>query len=304
MAENFRDNEARERFELDVEGHTAFVTYRKSPAAITLVHTEVPPELGGKGVGSKLARATLEAVRTQGRKLMVECDFIRNFMSKHAEYNDLLASGQATNKHQRRDLYRRLLLRRRRGRSIRRSGFRRLLPLQGLPGLVGGAGQRLQPVEVRRCARHQRRLRHRHLQQDRELLPEILQDLRRPCHDRASSHAAHRRLCQSAAGIHAPADAACELRKQDAFGKRRLAEICRLSFRPRRLRREIAGLDRRMGKGAKRRAHHPSSIMLRDGGHASLCPPYRFTADARAGTIGSGAPRAAPSPLAPSTETG
>ena len=54
MAENFRDNEARERFELDVEGHTAFVTYRKSSGAITLVHTEVPPELGGKGVGSKL----------------------------------------------------------------------------------------------------------------------------------------------------------------------------------------------------------------------------------------------------------
>ena len=95
MAENFRDSETRERFELDVEGHTAFVTYRKSSGAITLVHTEVPPELGGKGVGSKLARATLDAVRAQARKLTVECDFIRNFMSKHAEYNDLLATGQA-----------------------------------------------------------------------------------------------------------------------------------------------------------------------------------------------------------------
>ena len=95
MAEDFRDNEAGERFELDVEGHAAFVTYRKSPGAITLVHTEVPPELGGKGVGSKLARATLDAVRTQARKLTVECDFIRNFMSKHSEYNDLLAEGAA-----------------------------------------------------------------------------------------------------------------------------------------------------------------------------------------------------------------
>jgi hypothetical protein len=28
------------------------------------------------------------------RKLTVECDFIRNFMSKHAEYNDLLAPGR------------------------------------------------------------------------------------------------------------------------------------------------------------------------------------------------------------------
>jgi uncharacterized protein len=93
MAENFRDNEARERFELDVEGHTAFVAYRKSPGAIMLVHTEVPPELGGKGVGSKLARATLDAVRAQARKLTVECEFIQSFMGKHPEYNDLLAAG-------------------------------------------------------------------------------------------------------------------------------------------------------------------------------------------------------------------
>ncbi|MDI1266058.1 MAG: GNAT family N-acetyltransferase [bacterium] len=91
MTDNFRDNEARERFELDVEGHTAFVEYRKSPGAITLVHTEVPKELGGKGVGSKLARATLDAVRQQGRKLTVKCEFIQSFMGKNPEYNDLLA---------------------------------------------------------------------------------------------------------------------------------------------------------------------------------------------------------------------
>jgi predicted GNAT family acetyltransferase len=50
IAENVRDNEDRSRFELDVEGIIAFITYRKSPHAITLVHTEVPPELGGRGI--------------------------------------------------------------------------------------------------------------------------------------------------------------------------------------------------------------------------------------------------------------
>ena len=89
MTDNFRDNEERNRFELDVGGTVAFVVYRKSADTITLLHTEVPPELGGKGIGSKLARATLDAVRAQGRKLIVECDFIRSFMSKHPEYNDL-----------------------------------------------------------------------------------------------------------------------------------------------------------------------------------------------------------------------
>ncbi len=94
MTEYFRDNEALDRFELDLNGIIAFVTYRKSPDTITLVHTEVPPELGGKGIGSKLARATLDAVRAQGRKLTVECDFIRNYVGKHAEYGDLLAPGE------------------------------------------------------------------------------------------------------------------------------------------------------------------------------------------------------------------
>jgi len=91
MTDNFHDNEDRSRFELDVGGTIAFVAYRKSRGAITLVHTEVPPELGGKGIGSKLARATLDAVRTQGRKLTVECEFIQSFMGKHPEYNDLRA---------------------------------------------------------------------------------------------------------------------------------------------------------------------------------------------------------------------
>ncbi|MCA6125014.1 N-acetyltransferase [Bradyrhizobium sp. WSM 1704] len=91
MSETFRDNETQSRFELNVDGATAFVAYRKTPDEITLVHTEVPPELGGRGIGSKLARATLEAVRTQGRKLVVKCEFIQGFMKKHPEYNDLLA---------------------------------------------------------------------------------------------------------------------------------------------------------------------------------------------------------------------
>ena len=82
MVESFRDSERRNRFELDIDGIIAFVTYRKSPGAITLVHTDVPPELGGRGVGSKLGRATLDAVRAQRRKLSVECDFIRSFMKK------------------------------------------------------------------------------------------------------------------------------------------------------------------------------------------------------------------------------
>ncbi|VIO72230.1 hypothetical protein CI1B_38740 [Bradyrhizobium ivorense] len=90
MSEAFRDNAQQSRFELTVDGAIAFVAYRKTPDTITLVHTEVPPELGGRGIGSKLARATLDAVRAQRIKLIVKCEFIQGFMKKHPEYNDLL----------------------------------------------------------------------------------------------------------------------------------------------------------------------------------------------------------------------
>jgi len=38
------------RFELEVEGHLAVAYYRPSPGVITFTHTEVPSELGGRGV--------------------------------------------------------------------------------------------------------------------------------------------------------------------------------------------------------------------------------------------------------------
>src|SRR5438105_2345749 len=49
MANEVRDNGARSRYELDVDGHIAFVDYRLRPDRIVLVHTEVPSELGGRG---------------------------------------------------------------------------------------------------------------------------------------------------------------------------------------------------------------------------------------------------------------
>ncbi len=70
MTDNFRDNEDHNRFELDVEGIVAFVTYRKSPGAITIVHTEVPPELGGRGIGSNsVVRPLMPCGRKDGNCL-------------------------------------------------------------------------------------------------------------------------------------------------------------------------------------------------------------------------------------------
>jgi uncharacterized protein len=91
MPATVRNDPARNRYELEVEGHVAFIQYSLKPGVITLIHTEVPPELGGKGVGTALVRGALEDVRRQGLKVVVKCSFIRGFMGKHPEFNDLLA---------------------------------------------------------------------------------------------------------------------------------------------------------------------------------------------------------------------
>jgi predicted GNAT family acetyltransferase len=91
MAANpVRNNTALKRFELDTDGHVAVAYYRLSPGVITFMHTEVPAELSGRGIGSALARGALDQVRAQGLKVVAQCPFIGAFMSKHPEYDDLL----------------------------------------------------------------------------------------------------------------------------------------------------------------------------------------------------------------------
>jgi len=91
MADEVSDNTAKSRYELNVDGHIAFVDYRLRPDRIVLVHTEVPSELGGRGVGSKLARGTLDAVRKRGLKAEIRCDFLASYVQKHPEYADVVA---------------------------------------------------------------------------------------------------------------------------------------------------------------------------------------------------------------------
>jgi predicted GNAT family acetyltransferase len=86
-----RDNAAQHRFELEVDGHTACLYYRLEPGVITLVHTEVPPALGGRGLGSTLVRGALDAIRAQGLKVIAKCPFVAAYMGKHPEFNDLVA---------------------------------------------------------------------------------------------------------------------------------------------------------------------------------------------------------------------
>jgi predicted GNAT family acetyltransferase len=84
------NNKAHQRYELAVEGHLAATYYKVEDGVITFIHTEVPPELGGKGVGSRLIKGALDQVRADGLKVVAQCPFVKAYIEKHADYQDLL----------------------------------------------------------------------------------------------------------------------------------------------------------------------------------------------------------------------
>ena len=86
------NNRAQHRFELTVDGHLAAAYYKTDGNVITFERTEVPPELGGKGIGSKLVQGALDQIRAEGTRIAVECPFVKGWIAKHPEYNDLLKS--------------------------------------------------------------------------------------------------------------------------------------------------------------------------------------------------------------------
>jgi len=91
MTENrVTENPDRMRFELEIEGRTAFAQYRRSGDRIILAHTEVPQELAGRGLGSELARGMFEVLASTNRKIVPECTFMADYVAKHPEVASLV----------------------------------------------------------------------------------------------------------------------------------------------------------------------------------------------------------------------
>lgn len=87
-------NPDKKRFELEVDGHTAFIEYvLNTKNVMYLTHTEVPKKLEGKGVGNKMIREALAYIVEKGYKLAPLCPFVAAFVKRHKEYQDLLAEG-------------------------------------------------------------------------------------------------------------------------------------------------------------------------------------------------------------------
>ncbi|WP_037568589.1 GNAT family N-acetyltransferase [Phaeacidiphilus oryzae] len=80
------------RYEAHVAGTgqlAGFARYERGEGQITFVHTEVFPAFEGHGVGSALARTSLEEARMEGLQVLPLCSFYRGYLERHPEYAEL-----------------------------------------------------------------------------------------------------------------------------------------------------------------------------------------------------------------------
>lgn len=78
------------RFVCTVDGHPCELDYRLDGRHMTIMHTGVPPEVGGRGIAAGLTRAALDTARGRGWQVLPLCSYAQAYIRRHPEYADLL----------------------------------------------------------------------------------------------------------------------------------------------------------------------------------------------------------------------
>jgi predicted GNAT family acetyltransferase len=86
-----RENAARGRFELDVDGQVVFALVRRHGATLVIDHVEAPTALRGMGAAGRLMQGLMGVARREGAKVLPRCGYAAWWIRSHAEHRDLLA---------------------------------------------------------------------------------------------------------------------------------------------------------------------------------------------------------------------
>ena len=84
-------NAASRRFESKVDGLLCRCDYRMHGNTMMLVHTEVPPQLEGRGLASALVRAAFDHAREGGMDVLPVCSYVRTWVQRHPEFSAMVA---------------------------------------------------------------------------------------------------------------------------------------------------------------------------------------------------------------------
>jgi uncharacterized protein len=79
------DNTDASRFELRADGWLAELFYHVRGDRLVLVHTEVPFELEGRGIGGRLVTAAVDRAARERLTLVPLCPFARGWLERHLQ---------------------------------------------------------------------------------------------------------------------------------------------------------------------------------------------------------------------------
>jgi predicted GNAT family acetyltransferase len=85
------NNKRQYRFEIALpDGEFATLEYRWLRGSMVLMHTVVPVSQRGTGIGNALVKFVLDHARAHHLKIIVYCPFVKIYLEKHPEYQDLV----------------------------------------------------------------------------------------------------------------------------------------------------------------------------------------------------------------------
>lgn len=73
------------RFVTVVDGVEAKLEYERRGDRLVLQHTEVPDEVGGRGIAAALVQFAVEQARRDGATLVPRCPYARGWLEKHPD---------------------------------------------------------------------------------------------------------------------------------------------------------------------------------------------------------------------------
>ncbi len=91
MSPMIEHNRDAQRFETHVEGLLCELDYSLGGKVMTITHTKVPGEVGGRGIASALTKVAMDAARSEGWNVVPACSYARAWMKRHPQYDDLRA---------------------------------------------------------------------------------------------------------------------------------------------------------------------------------------------------------------------
>jgi predicted GNAT family acetyltransferase len=91
MALDIRHLTSAHRFEATVDGFLCELDYQLQDRVMTITHTGVPSEVGGRGIAGELVRTAMDTARREGWKVVPACSYARVWMERHPEFADLRA---------------------------------------------------------------------------------------------------------------------------------------------------------------------------------------------------------------------